>query len=142
MKKLSVFRLWCALSAALVVLAAFMPWHGEVQRVQIFLGAEILATDELFGFAFTTILAGIVCLVAAFFIHKSRFWRGLAILAAGLNLIIGAYNYWLFRHTVIWAGLKLTVLASLSGLAAALFFPSASRSAVPPDSLRRDARGT
>jgi hypothetical protein len=130
MGKKTVFCLWAALSCLGIILGAFRPWHGEIQRIELLLGAEIFSTDELIGFAYTPILAGLLGLVASVVAAKAALWRWLGIVATGLCSIIGVYNYWIFRHGPILSGLILTIIASLSGMAAFILYPSGKAAAV------------
>jgi hypothetical protein len=132
MKRTTVFRIWAALSGLALVWGALLPWHGDIQRIKLLLGLEIFSTDELFRFAYTTILAGIVGFVASVFLAKAKLWRSVGILAMGVCVVIGLYNYWTFRHESILSGLIMTIAASLSGLAAFVLYPRARTAEAPP----------
>ena len=96
-----------------MVFAAFLPWHGEIQRVNELWRLTVYSTDDLFHFDFMTILAGLLYLPFLALAHKGRVWKTLGTIAAGLCLSVGGYTYLRFFRAGALVGLKVTLLASL-----------------------------
>lgn len=108
-----------------IIVGAFLPWYGPVQRVDQFFGLYVYSADELFGFDFTTIICGALYLLFLSVAHRGWAWKAPGVIVGCVSLVVSGYNFWRFTWRLpeaeVFMGLKLTVIASL--LATAVVLP-------------------